>query len=63
MITKDYMTIAMMLNLDRAYAAALSPKIKANAGAINKQGGFVMTKDYNTISLSFNRMFKNTTPG
>ena len=31
MITKDYMTIVMMLGLDNAFASSISPRIKANA--------------------------------
>jgi len=61
MITKNYMTIAMMLNIDTMFAGSLSPRIKANAKKINSEGGFTISKDKNSFNTLFNRMMKNTT--
>ena len=58
-ITKNYMTIAMMLNVDTAYSACLPPSVIANKGRINMAGGLTISKDYNTFIRIYSRLMKN----
>jgi hypothetical protein len=58
-ITKDYVTIAFVLNIDNMFAGFLPDDVKTNAKKLNSSKVLKMGKDYNTYKLIWKR-FKRT---
>lgn len=56
MITKDYATLAFVLNIDNMFAMTLPAEVKANAKKVNKLNLLKMGKDYNTYKLIYHRV-------
>ena len=55
-ITKDYATLAFVLNIDNMFAMTLPAEVKANAKKVNKLNLLKMGKDYNTYKLIYHRV-------
>lgn len=58
MITKDYATLAFVLNIDNMFAMTLPAEVKANAKKINSLNLLKMGKDYNSYKLIYQRVIK-----
>ena len=57
MITKDYITIGMILGIDNRFAGLLPKEMSDNAKKINKDKGFLIPKDNNKFSHIFKRLW------
>ena len=55
MITKDYATLAFVLNIDNMFAMTLPAEVKANAKKVNQLNLLKMGKDYNTYKMIYQR--------
>ena len=53
MITKDYATLAFVLNIDNMFAMTLPAEVKANAKKVNQLNLLKMGKDFNTYKLIY----------
>jgi hypothetical protein len=60
MITKNYMVIAMLLNVDKQFSSLLPKTLKQNAA---KQTGLKMGKDHNKFKNIFGRLLKHSKVG
>ena len=56
MITKDYATLAFVMNIDNMFSMTLPAEVKANARKVNQLGLLKMGKDYNSYKLIYQRL-------
>lgn len=55
-ITKAYVALMFVVNIDDMFVGSLPAEIKENANILNDQKALVLEKDFNTFSLIFGRM-------
>ena len=56
MITKNYVTLAIILSIDNLFGSSLPEDIKANAKYINDNSIMKMGRDQNTFSKIWKRL-------
>ena len=57
-ITKNFVTLGFILNIDNMYAVSLPKEIKENAQRINEAGGLRMGSDNNNMSSIYKRILQ-----
>ena len=55
-ITKEYITVAFIVNIDSLFADSLPQQVKDNTAKINSNGGLKLAKDYNKTKVAFKRL-------
>ena len=57
MITKSYVTLASILQIDNQFASMLPKTAHANTAEINNRGGLLLGKDQNTTKNILKRIW------